>query len=139
MRRRAYSAPVLTLAVALLLNGCPQQIRVAAPRASSTVASLSLSECGRRVAGPWRARVGYHGLSAHHREGDGTTPTGTFPIGPVVYGLEPDPGVSSRYHRLACGDWWDEDPASPTYNTFRHVRCGAPPPFGGASEALWRA
>ena len=29
-------------------------------------------------------------------------------------------------------------PGSPTYNTFRHVACGARPPFGGGSEALWR-
>ena len=43
------------------------------------------------------------------------------------------------YHRLVCGDWWDEDPRSATYNRFRHVRCGARPPFGGGSEALWRA
>ena len=129
---------MLTLAVALLLHGCPQQIRVAAPSASSTVASLSLFECGRRVAGPWRARVGYHGLSAQHREGDGSTPTGTYKLGPVVYGLDPDPGLAFRYHRLACGDWWDEDSGSATYNSFRHVRCGSRPPFGGASEALWR-
>jgi L,D-peptidoglycan transpeptidase YkuD (ErfK/YbiS/YcfS/YnhG family) len=31
--------------------------------------------CWRVVAGPWTARVGRSGLSAHHREGDGTTPT----------------------------------------------------------------
>jgi L,D-peptidoglycan transpeptidase YkuD (ErfK/YbiS/YcfS/YnhG family) len=36
-----------------------------------------------------------------------------------------------------CGDWWDEDPASPTYNRFRHVHCGTSPPFHGGSEALW--
>ena len=129
---------MLTLAVALLLQVCPQQIRVAAPSASSTIASVSLYECGRRVTGPWRARVGYNGLSAHHREGDGTTPTGTYRLGPVVYGLDPDPGLAFRYHRLACGDWWDEDSGSATYNSFRHVRCGAGPPFGGDSEALWR-
>ena len=29
-------------------------------------------------------------------------------------------------------------PGSATYNSFRHVRCGASPPFGGDSEALWR-
>ena len=86
------------------------------------------------VAGPWRARVGRNGLSAHHREGDGTTPTGTFGIGPVVYGIDPDPGVACRYHRLVCGDWWDEDARSPTYNTFRHVACGATPPFGGGER-----
>ena len=68
----------------------------------------------------------------------GRRPTGTFGLGPVVYGLDPDPGVRLRYHRLACGDWWDEDPRSATYNTFRHVACGTNPPFRGGSEALWR-
>ncbi|HKI90940.1 MAG TPA: L,D-transpeptidase family protein, partial [Gaiellaceae bacterium] len=71
--------------------------------------------------------------------GDGTTPAGTFRLGSTVYGLDPDPGVHGRYRRLRCGDWWDEDPASATYNRFRHVACGASPPFGGGSEALWRA
>jgi L,D-peptidoglycan transpeptidase YkuD (ErfK/YbiS/YcfS/YnhG family) len=129
---------MLTLALALAL-GCPQRIHVTAPSVRSTTATLTVTQCGRRVFGPWRARVGYRGLSAHHREGDGTTPLGTYAIGPVVYGLEPDPGVRLRYHRLVCGDWWDEDPRSPTYNTFRHLPCGAAPPFGGGSEALWRA
>jgi L,D-peptidoglycan transpeptidase YkuD (ErfK/YbiS/YcfS/YnhG family) len=129
---------MLTLALALALQGCPQRIQVTAPTARSTTATLVVRECGKRVFGPWRARVGRNGLSAHHREGDGTTPTGTFRVGPVVYGIDPDPGVSLHYHRLACGDWWDEDPGSPTYNTFRHVACGASPPFRGGSEALWR-
>ncbi len=128
---------MLTLALALVL-ACPQRITVVAPSPRSTTATLTLSECGRRILGPWRARVGYRGLSARHREGDGTTPTGTFALGPTVYGLDPDPGVRLGYHRLRCGDWWDEDPASPTYNRFRHVACGAPPPFRGG-EALWRA
>jgi L,D-peptidoglycan transpeptidase YkuD (ErfK/YbiS/YcfS/YnhG family) len=130
---------MLVLAVALALHACPQKIVVAAPSARATTASLSLFECDRRVAGPFRARVGYKGLSAHHREGDGTTPLGTFAIGPTVYGLDPNPGVQLGYHRLRCGDWWDEDPASVTYNTFQHVTCGTRPPFGGTSEALWRA
>jgi L,D-peptidoglycan transpeptidase YkuD (ErfK/YbiS/YcfS/YnhG family) len=131
---------MLTLALALTLHLCTQQIRVVAPSTASTTAAVSLYECGVRVAGPWRAHIGYHGLSAHHREGDGTTPLGTYSIGPVVYGLAPEPSrLHLRYHRLVCGDWWDEDPASPTYNRFRHVTCGVRPPFGGASEALWRA
>ena len=46
--------------------------------------------------------------------------------------------IAGGYHRLVCGDWWDEDVRSPAYNTFRHVACGVQPPFGGASEALWR-
>jgi L,D-peptidoglycan transpeptidase YkuD (ErfK/YbiS/YcfS/YnhG family) len=129
---------MLTLALALALSGCPQRIQVVAPSARSTTATLTVRECGKRVFGPWRARVGRSGLSGHHREGDGTTPTGTYGIGPVVYGLDPDPGVRLRYHRLVCGDWWDEDSRSPSYNTFRHVACGSTPPFGGGSEALWR-
>jgi L,D-peptidoglycan transpeptidase YkuD (ErfK/YbiS/YcfS/YnhG family) len=129
---------MLTLALALALQGCPQRIQVTAPTVRSTTATLTVRECGKLVFGPWRARVGRNGLSAHHREGDGTTPTGTYAIGPVVYGIDPDPGVSLRYHRLACGDWWDEDPGSRTYNMFRHVACGTSPPFAGGSEALWR-
>jgi L,D-peptidoglycan transpeptidase YkuD (ErfK/YbiS/YcfS/YnhG family) len=129
---------MLTLALALVLS-CPQRIQVVAPSARSTTATLTVSECGRRVFGPWPARVGYYGLSAHHREGDGTTPTGTFVLGPTVYGLDPNPGVQLGYHRLRCGDWWDEDSHSPSYNTFQHVACGTTPPFGGGSEALWRA
>jgi L,D-peptidoglycan transpeptidase YkuD (ErfK/YbiS/YcfS/YnhG family) len=130
---------MLTLAVALAI-GCaqPPRIVVVAPTSSSTIARLSLWECGRRVLGPWTARVGRNGLSAHRREGDGTTPLGTFSIGDDAYGLDANPGLKLRYHRLVCGDWWDEDPASPGYNTFRHVACGATPPFGGDSEALWR-
>lgn len=130
---------MLTVALVLALHACPQKIVVIAPSARATTAALSLLECGRRAAGPFRARVGVNGLSAHHREGDGTTPLGTFGIGATIYGLDPNPGVRLAYHRLRCGDWWDEDPASPTYNRFRHVACGTAPPFGGSSEALWRS
>ncbi len=122
-------------------HGSTQLVTVHA-QPGSTVASLRLWErrgtCWRRVAGPWQARLGRGGLSTRKREGDGATPTGTYPLGATVYGIAPNPGVRERYHRLVCGDWWDEDPSSPTYNTFRHVACGARPPFGGSSEALWK-
>lgn len=55
-----------------------------------------------------------------------------------MYGNQPSPGVQEPYHQLVCGDWWDEDPNSPDYNTFQHVPCGERPPFGGGSEALWQ-
>ena len=122
-------------------HGSTQLVTVQAP-AHATTGSLSLwtrqGSCWRRVAGPWTARLGRAGISSHKREGDGTTPAGTFALGATAYGIAPDPGLRLRYHRLACGDWWDEDPASPTYNSFRHVRCGTAPSFGGGSEALWR-
>jgi L,D-peptidoglycan transpeptidase YkuD (ErfK/YbiS/YcfS/YnhG family) len=94
--------------------------------------------CWSAVTGRWTARIGRGGLSDHHREGDGTTPTGAYAIGSVMYGIAPNPGVHYSYHHLVCGDWWDEDPNSPHYNSFQHVTCGRTPPFGGASEALWK-
>jgi len=122
-------------------GGSTQLVTVSAPL-HATAATLSYwtrsGACWRRAGGPWQARLGRTGLSAHKREGDGATPVGTFALGGTAYGIAPDPGVRLRYHRLVCGDWWDEDPRSATYNRFRHVRCGARPPFRGASEALWR-
>jgi L,D-peptidoglycan transpeptidase YkuD (ErfK/YbiS/YcfS/YnhG family) len=41
------------------------------------------------------------------------------------------------YHKLGCGDWWDEDPYSAQYNQFVHVACGVTPTFAAWSEALW--
>lgn len=120
-----------------------QLVTVDAPARDATSGTLRLwrrdGACWVAVAGPWRAELGRGGVARNRREGDGTTPLGTFAFGSVIYGVARDPGVRYRYHRLVCGDWWDEDPASPTYNTFRHVRCGTAPPFGGGSEALWRA
>jgi L,D-peptidoglycan transpeptidase YkuD (ErfK/YbiS/YcfS/YnhG family) len=90
------------------------------------------------VAGPWPSLIGQNGFSEHHREGDGTTPTGRYGVGPVMYGNAADPGVQERYVHLVCGDWWDEDPTSTAYNTFQYVPCGQKPSFGGQSEALWQ-
>lgn len=118
-----------------------QLVTVVAPVYATSVAPVELwhlhSGCWALQAGPWPSLIGLNGFSDHHREGDGTTPTGLYAIGPIVYGNAPNPGAHAPYHRLVCGDWWDEDPTSREYNTFRHVRCGQQPPFGGDSEALW--
>jgi L,D-peptidoglycan transpeptidase YkuD (ErfK/YbiS/YcfS/YnhG family) len=55
-----------------------------------------------------------------------------------MYGNEPNPGVTFRYRKLRCGDWWDEDSSSPTYNSFQHISCGVEPPFGDGSEGMWQ-
>jgi L,D-peptidoglycan transpeptidase YkuD (ErfK/YbiS/YcfS/YnhG family) len=121
-------------------GGAHQLITVEASSAATTVASVELWQragaCWEAVAGPWTGFIGYSGFSSHKREGDGTTPTGLYGIGPVIYGNAPNPGVRYAYHDLVCGDWWDENPASAEYNTFQHVPCGENP-FGGDSEALW--
>ena len=135
------------LAAAVLALACPQNpaaglkpaptgtqlITVEAANTKSTHATLRAWEksasCWRVAHGPYPARVGWAGLRRDRREGDGTTPVGSFAIGQVMYGNAANPGVKYRYRRIRCGDWWVEDPASPAYNTFRHVTCGRKPPF----------
>jgi L,D-peptidoglycan transpeptidase YkuD (ErfK/YbiS/YcfS/YnhG family) len=145
-----------TLVAVVTLAACPanlaegietpasakQLITVEAKVARTTYASLRtwvrVDGCWVAVGGPYSARLGKNGLSSNRREGDGTTPTGTYRIGRTMYGNAPNPGVRFPYRRLRCGDWWDEDPSSPTYNSFQHVRCGTKPAFGGASEGMWQ-
>jgi L,D-peptidoglycan transpeptidase YkuD (ErfK/YbiS/YcfS/YnhG family) len=119
-----------------------QVITVEAASARTTHASLRIwrreGGCWVAASGPYAARVGWNGLSANRREGDGTTPAGTFRIHSTMYGNEPNPGVRFRYRRIRCGDWWNEDPSSPTYNTFQHVRCGTQPPFRVVSRGMWQ-
>jgi L,D-peptidoglycan transpeptidase YkuD (ErfK/YbiS/YcfS/YnhG family) len=120
-----------------------QLITVEAQVARTTHATLRLwrrsGACWIAVGRPHPARLGWNGLSANRREGDGTTPAGTFRIHPTMYGNEANPGVRFRYVRVRCGDWWDEDPRSPTYNTFQRVGCGRAPPFGVKSEGMWQS
>ena len=138
------SVAALVAAGVLLCSGPAQaqQLVTVDAHPGATAAALQLwrrrGACFRRVAGPWTAELGRSGLSSRKREGDGATPTGTYRFGTTMYGIEPDPGVAFAYHRLVCGDWWDEDPGSPAYNTFRHIACGLQPLFRGGSEALWR-
>ncbi|HYX77711.1 MAG TPA: L,D-transpeptidase family protein, partial [Gaiellaceae bacterium] len=85
------------------------------------------------------AWLGEKGTSPVKREGDRRTPSGIFGFLPTMYGISPSLGVRYRYHRVVCGDWWVEDPASPYYNRFRHVHCGSTPPFRITSEDMSRS
>src|SRR5580698_5364897 len=119
-----------------------QLITVIAPTIRSETATLNFyvrsGGCFRLAAGPYSALVGRNGLSTHHVEGDDTTPIGLFGFQSTMYGVLANPGVAYQYHRLVCGDWWDEQSSSPLYNHFVHVPCGTNPDFGGDSEALWQ-
>lgn len=119
-----------------------QLITVEAASYRTTYASLRRWErrggCFVPAGGPWTARVGVNGIRDNRREGDGTTPTGSYTIGPVMYGNAPNPGVRYRYRKVVCGDWWVEDPRSPFYNRFRHVPCGQRPPFRTNPPGLWQ-
>lgn len=118
-------------------------ITVEAPAYGVTSATLTAwtrsGSCWTVADGPWTARLGYTGLSTDKHEGDGATPAGIFGFQSTFYGNAPDPGVHYPYRPLQCGDWWDEDSSSPTYNTFQEVPCAdTHPPFdNGSSEALW--
>ena len=130
-----------TLANQLADTGSAEQlVTVASLRPSSQTGAARLwakrGECWVQVAGPWTAWLGIRGISERKREGDLKTPSGAFGIQPVMFGVGPNPGVRYRYHRIVCGDWWVEDPRSPSYNEFRHVRCGATPPFRTTSEDM---
>ncbi len=86
----------------------------------------------------WKAEIGAGDLLDIRREGDRATPTGVYPLGLTMYGNDPNPGgLHMPYHRLICGDWWDEDPYSSEYNQFVHVPCASTPTFAGWSEPLW--
>jgi L,D-peptidoglycan transpeptidase YkuD (ErfK/YbiS/YcfS/YnhG family) len=139
--RAAACAP--TLANRLETGPSTQLVTAIARSRSSTQATLRLwvkrAGCWRSAASPATAWLGGNGTSPNKREGDRRAPTGVFGFLPTMYGIAPSPGVHFRYRRLACGDWWVEDPASPDYNRFRHVRCGSKPPFRTKSEDMSRS
>jgi L,D-peptidoglycan transpeptidase YkuD (ErfK/YbiS/YcfS/YnhG family) len=118
--------------------GAGQWIVVSATSHQSTYASLTAyrRSGGRwvRVAGPWRARVGYNGIArpGAKREGDGRTPAGTYALG-FFFGVLADPGVAFPYRRARSYDVWDDDPASPRYNEWvdkrRHDPGRSPEPM----------
>lgn len=67
-------------------------------------------------------------------EGSTRTPAGTFSL-TRSFGRIANPGTRLSWFSTDTLDWWDENPASPTYNL--HVRRSTSP--GGASENLYRA
>jgi L,D-peptidoglycan transpeptidase YkuD (ErfK/YbiS/YcfS/YnhG family) len=139
----ALPAPRSSAGSCTLRGSAAQLVTVTAADPHATTALMRLwlrsGGCRQEVGGPWTVYIGFAGLSNDHHEGDGTTPIGSFGIAPVLYGVGANPGVHLAYHRLVCGDWWDEDPSSAGYNTFQHVPCGTNPPFAGSSEALWQS
>jgi L,D-peptidoglycan transpeptidase YkuD (ErfK/YbiS/YcfS/YnhG family) len=114
-----------------------QVIVVSSDGFGSTTATL---EAFTKVNGAWQpafgamsARIGSRGFADRKVEGDLKTPTGVYSIGGTMYGIAANPGVKYGFHRLVANDYWNENPATPGYNSFVH----GPNP-GGASEALWQ-
>lgn len=106
------------------------------PDESSTTGRLATYESidgrWRRVHGPVQARVGRNGVRADRREGDGTTPLGSFGL-VEVFGSARRAESGLPYRAVRRGDCWISDVASPDYN--RRIvdpSCRAP------NENLWR-
>jgi L,D-peptidoglycan transpeptidase YkuD (ErfK/YbiS/YcfS/YnhG family) len=108
-----------------------QLITVTAPAYGATYATLRVYRLfdGERteIFGPWTARVGHNGLArpGKKREGDGTTPSGTYGFG-FFFGVQPNPGFAFPFRHAYTYDYWDDDPASPRYNEWIDARKNNP-------------
>jgi L,D-peptidoglycan transpeptidase YkuD (ErfK/YbiS/YcfS/YnhG family) len=94
------------------------------------------TEILRAGANAWRCAIGRGGIVAAtlKREGDGATPAGRFALRAGFFRADRVRADSALPFRAIEPDmWWDDDPASPHYNTLRaHAPAGHP-------ECLWRA
>ena len=81
-----------------------------------------------------RCALGRGGVRADKREGDGATPTGSFPLRRVMYRVDrlAAPATRLSVSALEPDMGWCDDPEDPAYN--RPVRL----PHAGRHEALWR-
>ena len=100
-----------------------QAVVVTAERYGTTTATFTAyqreGDGWRRAFGPWPANLGTRGLAppGEKREGDGRTPSGVYGFD-FFFGVAPDPGVKFPYRRVTDRIVWDDDPASPLYNTW---------------------
>ena len=110
-----------------------QWIMVVVPSTSSTAGTLAMATV---VADTWvctiqqtPAEVGRTGIRPLllRRSGDGTTPSGTFPLGVVntpqgpvsFFGNSADPGALGPYRRVRPGDCYGANPNTPGYGHWR--------------------
>lgn len=77
--------------------------------------------CYKKENGNWELKwtekgyVGRKGITDNKKEGDGATPSGVYSFD-LAFGLLDDPGSILPYHKIAEGDFWVDDLASPHYN-----------------------
>ena len=104
-----------------------QWIVVGVPATDATTGTLTayqrVGQQWKAVLGPTPAKVGELGIGIP-ADGVYRTPDGKFEFANSV-GRDPNPGTKMPYLQATNQDWWDEDAASPTYNT--HVRSAENP------------
>lgn len=67
------------------------------------------------------AVLGERGLNYDRKEGDKTTPAGSYAI-TMAFGLEGNPGTRLPYRVINPDDYWVGDHASPYYNTWQNSK-----------------
>ena len=116
------SLPLAVPATAEPATQTSQWIVVGVPADSATTGTLTayqkVGQQWKVVLGPTTAKVGELGVGAT-ADGVYRTPVGTFTFD-QAFGREPNPGTKMPYFQATQQDWWDEDAASPTYNTHVH-------------------
>jgi len=78
----------------------------------------------RRNISSYTARLGRSGIRVVRREGDGSTPAGSFPLLSAL-GTESSPATRLRYTRIRAGHCWISDVSDASYNRLVvRSRCG---------------
>lgn len=70
-----------------------------------------------KTLGPFAVRLGRNGVSSRHREGDGTTPQGSWGI-VSLFGLAANVNSAMPYRQVKKGDCWVSQVQSPRYNMY---------------------
>ena len=115
------TAPATAPGTASATAGLRQLITVTAVSHSTTFATFRAYQVSGKksvlVFGPWTARVGYNGIAlpGRKREGDGTTPSGTYGFS-FFFGVDPDLHFAYPFRQAYSDDYWDDDSSSPGYN-----------------------
>ena len=113
----------------LVPAGALQILAVGAPGKGAVTSELwgfeKTAKGWETVLGPVPVTVGRSGMAPFEgkREGDGMTPRGVFPLGPV-FGYAEAADTRMPYRQATSQDFWIDDPASPRYNQWV---TGAPP------------
>ena len=119
-----------------LVGTARQLIVVSVDRKTDTVGRLSTYEMAdgawKRVLGPIEARVGRSGIKSNRREGDGSTPVGSFGlIGAFGWGKRVL--ATFPYRAVRRGDCWVSNSSQASYNRrINAAECDYP------NEDLWR-
>ena len=87
-------------------------------RACARVSGVWVSQLG-----PYYGHVGKRGVSWSKREGDLTTPAGTFPLR-GGFGLYANPGLRGTWFTATSADVWVDDSRSSLYNTHQRTPAG---------------